>query len=240
MMELQNRLLLGLNWVLRPTGLLLISKKWKTAHTYEQANLCQHFTFAGRKYTHFVHSHNCGWPPVDATERTVELALADTWLSSKEPNSVIEVGAVTPYYWPERISSIADPVDSHPCVTDRSPLESLSISCLNVLCISTLEHIGTGDYGLMPNSRLLSECLLKLATESASALITIPAGYNQALDQIIFGDQLPPAFKVGFLVRDVANHTWQQVNDPKCARLPYGENGASAVVVIEKGSVILQ
>src|SRR5262245_40536642 len=93
------------------------------------------FTFNGRQYRGFCHAYNCGWPPSRMTERSVEIGLADHWLSQVE-GPVIEVGAVTPYYWPGRVSRIVDPGDDHPRVTDRESLFGLDFAQANVLCLS--------------------------------------------------------------------------------------------------------
>ena len=103
------------------------------------------FNFLGRVYKLFCHTHNCGWPPFRMTERSVELALADEWLTTKD--NVIEIGAVTPYYWPKRISNVVDPTDSHELVNIKAsclmPLLRTGIYCVyRSLNISGQEIMG--------------------------------------------------------------------------------------------------
>ena len=62
------------------------------------------FTLNDKEYFLFTHNINCGWPPFRMTERSVELHVADEWINNH--NDIIEVGAVTPYYWPGRIKDI--------------------------------------------------------------------------------------------------------------------------------------
>jgi hypothetical protein len=45
----------------------------------------------------FYHPYNCGVRPKRTAERSVELALAFMWLR-KTSGSIMEIGAVTPYY----------------------------------------------------------------------------------------------------------------------------------------------
>src|SRR4051812_26796604 len=127
-----------LNRVLAARGLRL-TPTWR--------DLLPEFHYRGRRYPGFVHAHNCGWPPAAMTERSVELAVANAWLD-EQPGDIIEIGAVTPYYWPGRIGRIVDPVDTHPRVTDRVSLFDMDFSGQTVLSLSTLEHVGEGDYGL--------------------------------------------------------------------------------------------
>jgi hypothetical protein len=95
----------------------------------------------------FYHRYNCGTAYDErTTERTVEMALADLWLTRHHDN-VIELGAVTPYYFPGRIPVVVDPTDRHPLVTISESLFTVDFKAKNVLCISTIEHIGTSDYG---------------------------------------------------------------------------------------------
>ncbi len=95
------------------------------------------FEFAGKVFKLFVSNHNCGWPPARMTERAVELPLADRWLESVDAARVMEIGAVTPYYWPRRVPHVVDPYDPHPLVTTKASLFDVDLSAGPVLSIST-------------------------------------------------------------------------------------------------------
>ena len=144
------------------------------------------FEFAGKVFKLFVSNHNCGWPPARMTERAVELPLADRWLESVDAARVMEIGAVTPYYWPRRVPHVVDPYDPHPLVTTRASLFDVDLSAGPVLSISTLEHIGIGDYGLPADHSLAEKAFRKVFKESQSFLITVPVGYNETLDRFLF------------------------------------------------------
>jgi hypothetical protein len=196
------------------------------------------FTFGGQSFRHFFHYHNCGWPPERCTERSVELALADTWLNLVEPHYVSEIGAVTPYYWPRRVADIIDPADGHRLVTRRCSLFDIDFHGRAVLSISTLEHVGTGQYDLPVDPPAAGRALAKIFAEAPQFLITVPVGYNPALDAWLF-DQgpMPVDVTARFLVR-LSAFQWRQEHDLNRARRPYGELWADSVAVLERGGRI--
>src|SRR6516164_8466087 len=103
-MGLKQRLVSLANGALSVTGARLVS-----AHNFEQLQvLYRHrdsydepvFRVGQRTLSYFAHRYNCGWPDLAwCSERSLELALADTWLELVPPETVTEIGAVTPYYW---------------------------------------------------------------------------------------------------------------------------------------------
>jgi hypothetical protein len=181
------------------------------------------FEFAGRKYQVYVSGHNCGWPPSRMTERSVELAIADCWLQDVDRVSLIEVGAVTPYYWPHRVPNVVDPYDPHPLVTIRESILDIDLSARPVLSISTFEHIGRGDYGLPQDPQLVLRSLEKLFAESPRFLVTVPRGFNATLDEYLL--RLSPVqvdVQLHHLVRHSSGNDWRQEEDASKASLPYG------------------
>ena len=222
------------NKALNTTGLKLVTLQSLEELALPRTRERPHFTFAGRSYPYFSHQYNCGWPAGYATERTVELALADAWLSTTPMMNVIEVGAVSPYYWPGRVPRIVDPADEHMQVSDRLPMDSIDMSGKDVLCISTLEHFGKSDYGLVPDPVLLRAAVYQLASQARTLLATVPFGYNPMADELFFGDVPLPGFRVGYLVRDLDRMEWRETNAID-ARRPYTDRyAASAIAVIEK------
>ncbi|MBN9523938.1 hypothetical protein J0H58_36425 [bacterium] len=203
------------------------------------------FRFGGAEYPHLLHHHNCGRLPESATERTVELPLADRWLAHAPADRVVEVGAVTPYYWPGRVRRVADPADPHPQVTDRVGVEHLDLTGAAVLCVSTLEHIGSGEYGLPPDPPALARAVEKLCREAAAFLVTVPVGYSPHADAVFLAPP-PPGVTAGYLVRPGRRRGWVEVPAPAQARLPYNPpaataadpRGANAVVVWERGGFL--
>lgn len=191
------------------------------------------FVFAGERIPFFCHRHNCGWPPRRPTERTVELALADRWLSRARTTTVCEVGAVTPYYWPGRIVRIVDPADPHPGVTERKSLFDVDLRGASVLSISTVEHVGLGEYGQPSEPDLAPKAIRKIVDEAESWLVTFPIGYNAALDHYVRSGELE---KIGgvvrHLVRPDTDWGWREEPDRKQSQLPYGPLWANGVTVL--------
>ncbi|MDB5311372.1 MAG: hypothetical protein JWO38_5574 [Gemmataceae bacterium] len=231
------------NWAARPFGMAVVPAwRWREFHAIPD----QTFPFAGREFLYFLHHYNCGRHPVTGTERMVELALADRWLSRASPTEVVEVGAVTPYYWPGRVGRVVDPTDPHPQVSDRTSILDLDMTGRAVLCLSTLEHVGSGEYGLPPDPAALRRAVDKLFAEARAFLVTIPAGYTPHADQMAFEAPLPADVAARFLVRSPSPPYWREVSDPTAARRPYGPHvrapgdplGASGLVVWERGGYL--
>jgi hypothetical protein len=195
--------------------------------------------FGGQEYKYFAHSYNCGWPTGLCTERTVELALADRWLTGVALERVCEIGAVTPYYWPHRVHRVVDPTDPHTLVSDRRSVLDVSLAGANVLSISTIEHIGREEYGLSADGSLLKKSLAKLFSEGQVFLVTFPTGYNLTLDALVLEEGLvPPDVAVRCLTRESAEAQWYEESDLRKARKPYGPHWAKTVVVLERGGTL--
>jgi hypothetical protein len=196
------------------------------------------FTLNAHHYVVFCHTHNCGWPPSRMTERAVEVRLADRWLSHVL-GPVIEIGAVTPYYWPSRVARVVDPADGHPLVTDRVSLFDIDTTGLNVLCLSTLEHIGSGEYGQPLDPIGPTKALAHLTANCRDYLITVPFGYNPDIDAAVFGDASPVPAK--FLMRSADGNDWRECSAHEARVPPSRRSGkdhfayANGLAVMAKG-----
>jgi hypothetical protein len=192
------------------------------------------FTLGSTTFDAFAHRYNCGWPYLAThTERSVELAVADYWLSLVPANEVTEIGAVTPYYWPRRVSDIVDPTDAHPLVARREGIETIDLTGRSVLSISTFEHIGRGDYGLTADLPAAGRALDKLFQQSQRFLVTFAAGYNSWLDEHILTRS---EVEVRLLVRDVSGIGWAE-REPRRENLrPYSSAGGNAVFFLHRGT----
>lgn len=194
------------------------------------------FVLNGKEYPYFVHRINCGWPPFRMTERSVEMALADEWISARENNpAVIEIGAVTPYYWPCRLKNIVDPADSSSFVTAKKSIFDVSLAGKKVISISTFEHIGNGEYGLVKDDILVVKALDKVFREAEEFFITIPVGYNTFLDKYIFNNIFNRA-RISFMIRGKGNldNNWKQVFSHEEANIPYHKSANSLIILVKK------
>lgn len=109
-------------------------------------------------------------------ERAIELVLAERFLT-QFGDSILEVGAVTPYYFPNAVHPVADPFDEHARVTIKKCAEDLDFTNLNVLSISTLEHIGQTKGDTNDAFRVIR----RITEQSRNCLITLPPGLHPQL-----------------------------------------------------------
>lgn len=95
---------------------------------------------------------------------------------------MIEVGCVTPYY-NESSHEVIDLTDDHP-KSKKIDATQYDFKNKNVLSISTIEHVGLGDYGneKKENNAAISLCE-RIMAESKKYFITWPLGYNKNLDE---------------------------------------------------------
>jgi len=200
------------------------------------------FIYNGKLIDLFEHEYNCYYKNVRMTERAVELALTKEWL--KDKTEVIEVGAVTSYYWPNLIKDIVDPADNHPLVNYKCSLFDKDFTDRNVLSISTIEHVGTFEHDL----QLVEDCveaLIKLIKESKNCLITFPVGYNKKLDEYIKSGQYKDMelknnekLEVTVFDRGIIDNIFKQVPFEKWPKLKYSRyTGARAVAIIDKKTI---
>lgn len=123
-------------------------------------------------------------------ERCIEVPLGLRWVECLDNTSkLMEVGAVLPYYQNTN-HKVVDLYDE--MATLKADFMDIDYRGLDVLSISTIEHIGTNDYtdGWMgvTDRTVVDEkaailALRKILDECESCFITIPIGYNYALDK---------------------------------------------------------
>jgi hypothetical protein len=119
------------------------------------------------------------------SERAVELALANIYLDTTPRESIVEIGAVTPYYWPYRVKDICDPTDEHRLVNIRAGYDQVRFPGKAILSMSTFEHIGQPEYGLAGDPQLNRKAFQKLFAESPNFLVTVPGGFNSIMDDYL-------------------------------------------------------
>lgn len=198
----------------------------------------------GNWYPYFSHKYNCDCPMGNGrTERTVELSLANYWLD--KVNSVCEVGAVTPYYWPGRVQEVVDPFDTHELVTSHNSLFDCDFTGKNVLSMSTVEHIGSGEY---LEQKTTIDALMKIVPECKTCLITAPIGYNKDFDEYILNNELDLDCTVRFITRkrSLIHDIWVPTSKSK-ANIRMGRGAppdddlgrwANSLVIVQKGNIL--
>ena len=117
-----------------------------------------------------------------SSERAIEIPLAWRWILGKD--NLLEVGAVLPYYGSSN-HQVVDWADPYPGSL-RVDAETLDYRGRNVLSISTLEHVGLGDYGLAAESGKAVRLFERIMSESRSCFLSIPMGANQELQRHVY------------------------------------------------------
>ena len=141
------------------------------------------FEFCNKRLALISHIHNCGYLSGRTSERSIEVAMAKEWISQHD-DKLIEIGAVTPYYYPGIINDVVDPADTHCLVTIHKSIFDVDLTDRNVLCLSTVEHIGTGQYGVGETKDAVM-AIDKIMNESKHCLITTPIGENDKVDNYL-------------------------------------------------------
>jgi hypothetical protein len=118
------------------------------------------------------------------TEREIEIAVSLRWLK-ENPKDVVEVGAVIPYYQNKIEHEVIDPYDPKATIVDF--MENQDLLMMNVLSISTIEHIGTTDYATNERQNIVDKngaivALKQILDDADNCLVSFPVGYNKYLD----------------------------------------------------------
>lgn len=192
----------------------------------------EHRDFLYKEVKTMLWSSSSQPPNIKLTERAIELAIAKEWLKMNKEN-IIEVGAVTPYYFPRVIKDIIDPTDKHKLVNIHKSVFEVDLRGKNVLSISTVEHIGTGDYDYIEHAHGI-DAICKIMKESNHCLITYPIGYNAKLDRWTekhFNNKHIMAYSSGRW-----NNNWIRRLDKGVLKTKYRYTDfcASAIIIIEK------
>ena len=194
------------------------------------------FSFRGIRFNPHLSMFNCGYPPNRMTERGAELAVADYFLRSVSREDVMEIGAVSPYYWPHRIKDICDPVDGHPLVNIRASMLDIRFPGKTVLSLSTLEHIGNGEYGPADVS-LNQQAFVRIFAESPTFLISVPGGYFKDMDAYLLSlDVGHLGINKTFLIRSPEGNDWQEIENPSLSQLTYGK-WADSLIFLTRNTI---
>lgn len=195
----------------------------------------RNFHFKNRKIDLYLNKFNCGDNiNYRLTERSIELALAKEWLKNK--SDFIEIGAVTPYYQDIYIPhDVIDPMDSHKLVNIKKSMFEKDLKDSNILSISTIEHIGTNDYGLHQKETAI-DAFNKIINESKTCFITFPLGYNKTLDDFINHIYGTKNYDIIIYSRSWNKNDWKIMKNLK-KEYQYGPLWANYLCIIIKNEI---
>ena len=224
----------GVRWFIRRFGfaqLFLKPLRWTLAPAIIPLLEKRFVEFRGTSLP-LVHArHNVTW----ANERCVELALARALMEGVRPERLLEVGRVTPHYF-----------QGGHLVVDKYEPGSLQIDIVDfetrqefdlILSVSTFEHIAFDEPGAAADpgtiaarvGAALDRCRALLAPGGLFA-ITVPLGYNPALDAMIAHDGLGCARATWF--KRFARRHWRRVSRAEAVRARYGSPYAFANAIL--------
>ena len=181
-----------------------INKSYK-AHQLVQP--LRSFRLQNKQYRYFCHRYNTA----HANERAVELPIIWSQVQQYPSNQVLEIGNVLSHYFPTS-HQVVDKYEVAPGVinqdiVDFAPQRKFKF----IVSISTLEHVGW-DESVHSKQKILHALrkIKSLLAPKGTALITLPLGYNQYLDEHLAANRI--CFDTAyFLQRISAFNSWQQV-----------------------------
>ena len=194
------------------------------------------FVFEGKSLPLFYHRYNMTW----ANERAVEVPVAGEFLRRFAGKRVLEVGNVTPHYL-DTGHTILDKFESGPGIinediADFAPSERFDL----ILSVSTFEHIGFDDEADGDSGKKISQAIAtcrSLLAADGQFVLTLPLGYNPALDRMIADGQLG-CDRATFLKR-TGRLAWQTVDAEAALASEYGRPFpyANAVMIAQFGGL---
>jgi len=153
---------------------------------------------------------------------------------------VLEVGNVTPHYL-DTAHTVLDKYERGPGIinediADYSPTERFDL----ILSVSTFEHIGYDDEANGESGEKISQAITicrGLLTAGGQLVLTLPLGYNPALDRMIADGKLG-CDRAIFLKR-TGRLAWQTVDAGAALACEYGRPFpyANAVMIARFGGL---
>lgn len=153
--------------------------------------MAETFTFRGNEYRYFRHVYNSAGQNM----RAVEVPIVWEFVRGREWENILEIGNVLSHYrsvgWP-----VLDAREKRPGVINADIMAWQPEQPFDrIISISTLEHVGYGRYahitepGTTPADAL--QRIRGWLVPCGKALLTVPIGYNQMLDEQLMSGTLP-------------------------------------------------
>jgi SAM-dependent methyltransferase len=175
------------------------------------------FELAGRSYPYLFHPYKLTW----LTERAVEVPVIQGLVDRNAGDRVLEIGNVLSHYRRQSHRAI-DKYERAPGVLNRDVLDLDGLGPFDlIVAISTLEHVGTDEHPADPGKALQAiRALRGLLAPGGRLVLTVPVGYNPALDAALRGREIPLAGAAA--LRRVRGHRrWREVAPAEVWSAPY-------------------
>lgn len=172
------------------------------------------FTLGETSYPYCLDDYNQSY----FNERTVEIPLAKTAVAACS-GRVLEVGNVLSHYGVTG-HTVADKYETGPGVLNLDVVDLEFDEPFDlILAISTLEHVGLEEDVQEPGKPLRAvEHLKTLLAPGGQLLVTVPIGYNPALDAVLLSSAQPFG-ELRFLVKRRLNRWVEGTVDEASKRL---------------------
>ena len=124
--------------------------------------------------------------------------------------------------------------DPHELVNYKKSLFDVDMTGKNILCISTLEHVGKAEYGLKAEDNLAVSALEKITSQANKFFITIPVGWNEELDNYLVNGENDYNYRVLFLSRKSGRkaNKWKEYKKLRGKQLLYRDYANSVIFII--------
>ena len=167
------------------------------------------FTFRGQSYRYFWHRYNATW----RNERAIEIPIAQSFLAGVSPDKVLEIGNVLSHYGPVS-HEVVDKYEQTQGVRNEDVCDFRSNKKYElILSLSTLEHVGWDEQPRDETKVLRAfENLQSLLAPGGRLVVTIPVGYNPALDRMIEQDRISFTERT-YLKRKPRRNQWHEASD---------------------------
>lgn len=153
------------------------------------------------------------WATTDS-ERKAEMSMAK-WFIEHFDHDIIEIGEVCPFQINDVKHTVYD-YGPQQGATIKMDASDIDYSGKNVLSISTIEHVGNGDYGYSKEDSKAINLLKKMITESKNYLITFPVGYNKDFEKEIVESGIE------YILLERSEHNaWKQVEHKDFSHYEY-------------------
>ena len=194
------------------------------------------FVFEDKSLTLFYHRYNMTW----ANERAVEVPIAREFLERYAGKRVLEVGNVTPNYL-DTGHTVLDKYERNLGIINEDIAEYLPTEKFDlILSVSTFEHIGYDDEANGESGEKISQAITTcrgLLTTGGQLVLTLPLGYNPALDRMIADGKL--GSDCAKFLKRTGRLAWQTVDAEAALACEYGRPFpyANAVMIAQFGGL---
>ncbi|HII10260.1 MAG: hypothetical protein ABSE71_04990 [Candidatus Micrarchaeaceae archaeon] len=176
------------------------------------ALVSREFVFEGRRYRYYVHSNGAV-----SDERTLEIPIAKAFIEENKPKNMLEVGNVLGIHFKAGVNhTVVDKYEKgegiiNEDIVDYKPDRKFDM----VISLSTMEHVGF-DEELKDASKTEKSMrnILSMLEPDGKLLITVPVGYNPAMDDYIRNTRLDKRF----MLKTSAFNDWVETTEEEAFR----------------------